>query len=123
MTTRLGSVQNLSRSRASWWQPPNFTAGYWRGGDRAGSLNQPSSPCESWGGSAARQHLILLLAARHFPADRFDRLTREIENLFFAYVITREPTRDFERDFARWATEVRAVNTDEELDALIDKRF
>lgn len=75
------------------------------------------------GGSAARQHLILLLAARHLPADLFDRLTREIENLFFAYVITREPTRDFERDFARWATEIRAVESTEDLDALIDRRF
>lgn len=75
------------------------------------------------GGSAARQHLILLLAARHLPADLFDRLAREIENLFFTYVLTREPTRDFERDFARWAPEVRAVRTGEDLDALIVKRF
>lgn len=75
------------------------------------------------GGSAARQHLILLLAARHLPANLFDRLAREIENLFFTYVITREPTRDFERDFARWAPEVRAVKTEEDLDGLIAKRF
>ena len=75
------------------------------------------------GGSAARQHLILLLAARHLPADLFDRLAREIENLFFTYVVTREPTRDFERDFARWATEVKAVATREDLETLIRKRF
>lgn len=75
------------------------------------------------GGSAARQHLILLLAGRHLRLELFDRLAREIENLFFTYVITREPTRDFERDFARWATEVRAVQSAEELDALIEKRF
>ncbi len=46
-----------------------------------------------------------------------------IENLFFAYVIPREPTRDFERDFARWAAEVQTISTDEELSALIEKRF
>ena len=33
------------------------------------------------GGSAARQHLILLLAARHLAPELFDRLTHEIENL------------------------------------------
>lgn len=75
------------------------------------------------GGSAARQHLILLLAARHMPDELFDRLTREIENLFFTYVVTREPTRDFERDFARWAPEVKAVSSADELDAVIDRRF
>lgn len=91
-----------------------------------GEDGQPRPALQSMrilGGSAARQHLILLLAARHLSPNLFDRLTREIENLFFTYVITREPTRDFERDFARWATEVRAVDTTEELDALIDKRF
>ncbi|WBV43511.1 DUF262 domain-containing protein [Pseudoroseomonas cervicalis] len=75
------------------------------------------------GGSAARQHLILLLAGRHLPPELFDRLAREIENLFFAYVITREPTRDFERDFARWATELRAVQSADDFDALVEKRF
>ncbi|SFG57801.1 DUF262 domain-containing protein [Methylobacterium gossipiicola] len=75
------------------------------------------------GGSAARQHLILLLAARHLPSDLFDRLAREIENLFFTYVLTREPTRDFERDFARWAAEVTSVHTAEDLEALVERRF
>ena len=75
------------------------------------------------GGSAARQHLILLLAARHLPDKLFDRLTQEIEKLFFTYVVTRESTRDFERDFARWASEVKAVSSEEELGAVIDRRF
>lgn len=73
----------------------------------------------SLGGSAARQHLILLLAARHLAPDLFDRFTREIDNLFFTYVLAREPTRDF----ARWAPEVKAVTTAEALDAVIAKRF
>ena len=75
------------------------------------------------GGSAARQHLILLLAAREYSPELFDRLAREIENLFFTYVVTREPTRDFERDFARWAPEVKSVKTAEDLEAVIERRF
>lgn len=75
------------------------------------------------GGKAARQHLILLLAGRHLDATLFDRLAAEVESLFFCYVITREPTRDFERNFAKWATELRSIQTEQELDAFITARF
>jgi hypothetical protein len=47
----------------------------------------------------------------------------EVENLFFWYVIMREPTQDFERNFAKWATELRSIKSDEELDAFIVARF
>ncbi|MDR5671214.1 DUF262 domain-containing protein, partial [Burkholderia cenocepacia] len=72
---------------------------------------------------AARQHLILLLAGRHLAGDLFDRLCQEVENLFFCYVVTREPTRDFERDFARWAAELRRVQTSEQFEAFVAVRF
>ena len=75
------------------------------------------------GGKAARQHLILLLAGRHLEATLFDRLAAEVESLFFCYVITREPTRDFERNFAKWATELRSIQTEQELDGFITARF
>ena len=75
------------------------------------------------GGRVARQHLILLLAGRHLPKALFDQLAHEVEDLFFVYVITREQTRYFERNFALWAEEVRAINTEGELDALVARRF
>lgn len=75
------------------------------------------------GGKAARQHLILLMAGRHLAPHLFDRLASEVENLFFCYVITREPTRTFERNFARWATELRGISTEDEFDAFITQRF
>jgi hypothetical protein len=75
------------------------------------------------GGKAARQHLILLLAGRHLSKLLFDRLCREVENLFFCYVVTREPTRDFERNFARWAADLRRVQSDEGLGRFVDERF
>jgi hypothetical protein len=53
----------------------------------------------------------------------FDRLAREVEDLFFVYVITREPTRDFERNFARWAADLRTVTNEVELEAFIAQRF
>ncbi|MCY4107625.1 MAG: DUF262 domain-containing protein [Chloroflexi bacterium] len=75
------------------------------------------------GGRAARQHLILLLAGRHLSRELFDRLCRDLENLFFCYVITREPTRAFERDFAAWAKEVRSANSEEDLNIFLRNRF
>lgn len=75
------------------------------------------------GGSAARQHLILLLAGRHLSTFLFNRLASEVESLFFCYILTREPTRNFEYNFARWAPKLRAVNTEPELDEFIMARF
>lgn len=97
----------------------NFLAGK----DHDEAKNRFLENLQLLGGKAARQHLILLLAGRHLARTLFDRLAREVEELFFVYVITREPTRDFERDFARWATELRAVSDEPSFEALVDKRF
>lgn len=72
---------------------------------------------------AARQHLILLLAGRKLSIDLFTTLCSEIENLFFAYVITREATREFERKFAEWAPTMRCVSTQSQLQEFIEKYF
>ncbi len=74
-------------------------------------------------GGALRQQYILLLAGRHLPPELFDRLCRAIENLFFCYIITREPTKTFERNFARWSTDLRKAKSADELDAFITKYF
>jgi hypothetical protein len=93
------------------------------GRDQKGQESPVLENIQLLGGNAARQHLILLLAGRHLPSNLFERLCNEVENLFFVYVITREPTRDFERNFARWAVDVRGVTSQVELDAVIEKRF
>jgi hypothetical protein len=93
------------------------------GKDEKGERNRFLDNIRLLGGQAARQHLILLLAGRHLPPALFDRLAAEVENLFFCYVITREPTRDFERNFAKWAGELRQIRTAEELAAFIAARF
>lgn len=94
-----------------------------KGSDESGNRNRHLENLQLLGGKAARQHLILLLAGRHLPGDLFDRLAQEVEDLFFVYVITREPTRDFERNFARWAVEVRKISNDVDLAAFIARRF
>ena len=72
-------------------------------------------------GGALRQQHILLLAGRHLSPDLFDQLCRSIENLFFCYIITREPTKTFERNFTRWANELRRCFDRIALDAFLEK--
>ena len=91
--------------------------------DQSGSKNRYLENLRLLGGRAARQHLILLLAGRHLQKDLFDQLAREVEDLFFVYVISREPTRDFERNFARWAGELRDITNSADLEAFIARRF
>jgi len=71
----------------------------------------------------ARQHFILLLAAQNLPEALFDRLTQKIENLFFCYLITREPTKNFERSFSRWAKQLREVTDEAGLESFINQYF
>lgn len=72
---------------------------------------------------SGRQHFILLLAGRQAPATVFLELCRHIENLVFVYAITGTNTREFERKFAQWAVEVRAIKTAEDLKSFIAARF
>ena len=93
------------------------------GKDESGNANPYLDNMRILGGRAARQHLILLLAGRHLQPELFGRLAREVENLFFCYVVTREPTRTFERNFLQWAGELRRTSTSEALDDLFLRRF
>ncbi len=89
-----------------------------RGKDARGRPNRYLENMRYLSGSA-RQHLILLLAGRHLPEDCFNELCREVENLFFAYIVTRENTREFERNFAKWAPRLRKVQDRKQLDEFV----
>lgn len=112
----LGFAKELLRAAQAY---RNFLNGC----DQHGVNNRYLENLQILGGKAARQHLILLLAGRHLSGDLFDQLAREVEDLFFVYVITREPTRDFERNFARWAVELRKIANTAELKGFIAHRF
>ena len=62
-------------------------------------------------GRATRQHLILLLAGRELPANIFDALCRDVENLLVTYLVTRTNNREFESVFPDWAIRVAKVTT------------
>jgi hypothetical protein len=97
-------------------------ANFLRGTDADGHRNRYLENLRLLSGSA-RQHLILLLAAGRLNSEDFLVLCREVENLFFAYVITRENTREFEHKFVLWANELRPLSTRDELDAFIVRRI
>jgi len=68
---------------------------------------------------AARQHLILLLAARNAPEAAVVRLAAEIENLYFVFLLTHQSPNKFESDFVEWAGILRHVKTVEEMEAFL----
>ena len=93
------------------------------GKDDRGDKNRFLENLRLLGGRAARQHLILLLAGRQLPPELFDRLAKEVEDLFFVYVITREPTRYFERNFARWANDLLTISDSDSLEDFLSRHF
>lgn len=70
--------------------------------------------------SAARTHLMLVLAGQHLPNDCFTELCKEIENIFFLYIITREPSGNFDKRFAQWCSEIRKIEDSSTLDKFIN---
>ena len=75
------------------------------------------------GGGSFRQHLILLLAGRKLSKPLFDHFAKQIETLIFFYFITREPTKEFERNFSKWAKDLITIKTADELDQFIKDKI
>lgn len=62
---------------------------------------------------------MLLLAGQHLPTQLFTELCCHIENLLFAYMITREGTNKLEKLFTLWTAKLREVKTKKNLDKFI----
>ncbi|MGR3812410.1 DUF262 domain-containing protein [Jiulongibacter sp. NS-SX5] len=95
---------------------------YFKGEDHDGQ-NIYLNNIRKLGGGSFRQHLILLLAGRRLPKPLFDHLAKQIETLIFYYFITREPTKEFERNFSKWAKDLIEIKTAEELDQFIKEKI
>jgi hypothetical protein len=68
------------------------------------------------GGSAIRQHFILLIAGRRLPAESFTKLAFEIEGLMFVWLVTNTPTKDYERIILDGAKQLREITTADKFD-------
>ncbi|RXJ51082.1 DUF262 domain-containing protein [Gelidibacter gilvus] len=95
---------------------------YFKGEDQFGQ-NIFLNNIRKLGGGSFRQHLILLLAGRKLSKPLFDHLAKQIETLIFFYFITREPTKEFERNFSKWAKDLLTIQTADELDQFIKDKI
>jgi len=105
-------VDDLVACSAAW---ANFISGQ----DQDGEANVYLQNIAALSG-VARQHFVLLLAGRHLPDDLFGGLANHIENLLFTNIVCRESTKEFERNFTRWAPRLRGVENEADLAAFVD---
>src|SRR5690554_2363434 len=61
-------------------------------------------------GGAFSLHYILLLAASKFPKYLFDHFLVQLESFLFYYIYSKTPTKELERNFSRWADELRDIS-------------
>ncbi|MBL7881281.1 MULTISPECIES: DUF262 domain-containing protein [Elizabethkingia] len=96
---------------------------FFKGLNKDGSKNVYLDNISKLGGGAFKQHLILLLAGRNLPQDLFNHFAKQIETLVFYYFITKEPTKEFERNFSKWAKSVLRIKNREELNNFVKENI
>ena len=76
-------------------------------------------------GGSSRQHLMLLLAARHLDQPHFQQFCEWTENLLCIYSLGRELGRAIEPKFAKWTPEIRAIDASnrEDLEKFLQRRY
>ncbi len=97
----------------------NCYINFFKGLNKDGSKNVYLDNISKLGGGAFKQHLILLLAGRNLPQDLFNHFAKQIETLVFYYFITKEPTKEFERNFSKWAKSVLQIKSRDELNDFV----
>lgn len=85
-----------------------------------GQIENGLANTRALGGSAIKQHHILLLAGRHLIGEQFTRLCNAVEELMCIWLISGVLTKDYERAIAQATKALRGVKTDTDLKAFID---
>jgi Protein of unknown function DUF262/Protein of unknown function (DUF1524) len=88
-----------------------------RGNNVKGTLEHGIVNTRSLGGSAIKQHFVLLLAGRHLEATLFTRLCNQIEQVMFVWFIAGVPAKEYDRIIAQAARELRKVRKTASYDA------
>ncbi|SFW32694.1 DUF262 domain-containing protein [Chitinophaga sancti] len=96
---------------------------FFKGQNKDGSKNVYLDNISKLGGGAFKQHLILLLAGRNLSQDLFNHFAKQIETLVFYYFITKEPTKEFERNFSKWAKIVLRIKNRTELNDFVKENI
>jgi hypothetical protein len=98
-------------------------AGFVKGLNPTGQQEAGITNTRYLGGSAVRQHYILLLAGRHLRNDVFGKLASEVENLMFVYLVSNTPTKEYERSIIEGAEKLRAITSDDEFERFRESFF
>lgn len=77
----------------------------------------------SLGGSAIKQHFVLLLAGRHLDSALFSRLCNQIEQVMFVWLIAGVPAKDYERIIVQAAKDLRKVRKAAAFDVFEENYF
>lgn len=64
------------------------------------------------GGASTKQHLILLLAARHVSEAQFSELAGEVEKTLFVWMMTDTQGKEYERKLVSYAKQLREIEED-----------
>ena len=73
------------------------------------------------GGSAARQHLIVLLAASRLDFEDFNRVAQELEKCMFISLLIKEKSQTIEFNYYQWAQKIRALDGENSLTNLLSE--
>jgi hypothetical protein len=92
--------------------------------DRKGNDGEPNASVArllQLTGGAFSLHYVLLLAASPLPKPLFDYFVQQLESFLFAFIFTKAPSRELERNFSAWSDELRLISNgpeDLQVDAL-----
>ena len=87
-----------------------------RGCNPQGEFEHGVANTRALGGSAIKQHFVLLLAGRHLEPGLFTRLAEGIEQVMFVWLISGVSAKDYERLIAAAANTLRGVRTKAQFD-------
>ncbi len=85
-----------------------------KGLNRDGSENRYLQNVVMLSGSA-RQHLLLLLACKDLEKSVFQEFCKEIENLFFCFLVSHTVTRELEQKFLDWVPKIHSITNLDQL--------
>lgn len=84
----------------------NFIAGK----DKDGADNEIMNRMSKLAGGGFSLHYVLLLSASALPKELFDYFLKQLEVFLFYYIFTQTSTKELERNFSKWADELRLIS-------------
>ncbi len=85
----------------------------------AGRFEHGLANTRELGGSAIKQHFILLLAGRHLSQENFRRLCEGIEDVMCVWLIAGVPAKEYDGLLIKAASELRKVKVDQDFDQFL----